>query len=173
MPVSGARAGREVTARVVPEPIAEPVGERLGDGRAGRDVARAPLPGDRPAAGLEPDVVGAAPGQQHRAVGRVERQDARLGLEQHQGLGHRLAGELPVGRGPDVRRRARSAASGRSKSPISNLTRRIRRTASSTRVPRMSPLARPARTASWNRRPSYGTMAMSMPAVMALATAAS
>ena len=57
-----------------------------------------------------------------------------------------------------------SVGIGCSNRPSSNLTVRIRVTASSIRDGSILRFARPASTAAWKRGPSYGTMTMSMPA---------
>ena len=66
-----------------------------------------------------------------------------------------------------------SGGIGCSNRPISNLTPRMRATASSIRSCVIEPRSRPVFTAAWNRGPSLGTMTMSMPAEIAFATAAS
>ena len=96
--------------------------------------------------------------------------DAGRGLEEHRGSGGGLAAERPVRR-PSRRPTGRPRGTGVSNRPSSNLTRRIRATASSMRAWSIVPAASPARTASAKRGPSLGTMTMSMPAMIERATA--
>ncbi len=69
--------------------------DAVQDRRARRDRARLALPGDRPAAGLHADVVGAAARDEDLVV-VVQREDVVLVLQQHLRLGDRPPRQLPV-----------------------------------------------------------------------------
>ena len=73
-----------------------PGAEVVGDGRARRGRPGRALPRDRPAAGLQADVVGAGAGEQDVAVAGRQRQQPGRRLEQHGRLPDRLARERPV-----------------------------------------------------------------------------
>ena len=101
---AGLRVGAvgDRTGAGVDEPIPETRAEVVGDRRARRGRSGRALPRDRPAARLQADVVRAGSREQDVALGRRQRQQSRGGLEQHRRLAGGLAGDRPMGIGPDL-----------------------------------------------------------------------
>ncbi len=145
--------------------LADPANRSTGAGKIGVGEVGA-LPGDRPAAGLVANVVAPSPATSTLAPG--DRQQLAVVLEQHQRFAHRLAGDRAMlGRAEQRRSGRRRAARRRTSSnrPARILTRRMRRTASSSRA--MRDLAGPdlGQGVGVERFQLSGAMNMSSPAL--------
>jgi hypothetical protein len=146
--------------------LAEAVPDRVGIGEV-LAAGAAALPGQRPAAGLLAEVVGAVAGQQD-APARIQRQHAAVVLQQHQRFAHRAPGDRAMFRRaeqfelPAQRALRRLGCSNR---PMLNLTRRMRRTASSRRAIGIVPAFTCASVESYSPFQLSGAIAMSSPAL--------
>ena len=138
----------------VDEAVAQASAQRGRDGGPGRDRPALPVPVDRPAAALPADVIGGGACQEHR-LALPDGQRHGLRLEQHRGARHGLPSQRAM-LGAADHGGSDAAGMGRSNRPSSNLTRRMRRTASSIRPRSMVPAASPARTTSRNSRAVAG-----------------